>query len=53
MTTLDDMRRDALDTITGQCRRMFESVKESNTEQLRAENESLQKTLRILGIIEE
>ena len=53
MNTSDDMLRDALDTITGQCRRMFESAREMSTERLMAENEAQQKSIGILGIIEE
>lgn len=52
MITPDDLRRDALDTITGQCRRLFENAKDMNAEQLRAENEALQRAIGILGIIE-
>lgn len=52
MTTPDDMRRDALETIIGQCRRLFENAKDMNAEQLRAENEALQKSIGILSIIE-
>lgn len=52
MTTPDDLRRDALDTITGQCRRLCENAKYMNEEQLKAEIGALQKSIGILGIIE-
>ena len=52
MTTPDDLRRDALGVISNQCRRMFESAMEMNTEQLRAENEALQRAIKLLCVIE-
>ena len=52
MNTPDDLLRDALGTISGQCRKMFDTAMAMDTEQLRAENEALQRAIGVLGIIE-
>ena len=50
--TPEDLLHEALGTIASQCRKIFKSACESDTERLMTENEALQKAVTFLGIIE-
>ena len=52
ITTPDELYRDTMGAISGQCRRMYEAAMSMDAARLENENKVLQKEIALLSVIE-
>ena len=51
ITTPDELYRETMGTISGQCRKMYEAAMSMDAARLDDENRALQKAIALLGVI--